>query len=113
MKAGVSARVRIAPACLVAALLILPPALTARAQTNSTAVSNSATTNLAPAGETGNTAEIGKPSAHKTAHNAAHPKKKKTSFMHKMRDKAMAKVQKLFGSKQEPKQTSPPESKIE
>jgi hypothetical protein len=104
---------RIAPVCLVAALLILTPPPTVRAQTSSTAVSNSATTNPAPAGETGNTAEIGKSSAHKAAHNAAHPKKKKASFMHKMRDKAMAKVQKLFGSKQAPKQASPPESKIE
>ena len=33
--------------------------------------------------------------------------------MHKMRDKAMSKFQKLFGSKQTPKQVSPPESKIE
>ena len=106
---------RIAPVCLVAALLILAPALTARAQSNSTSVpaSSSVTTNSRPAGETGNTAEIGKRSAQHAAHNAAHPKKKKTSFMHKMRDKAMAKVQKLFGSKQAPKQVSPPESKIE
>ena len=106
---------RIAPVCLVAALLILAPALPVRAQTNSTSVppSNSVTTNSRRADETGNTAEIGKSSAHRGVHNAAHPKKKKTSFMHKMRDKAMAKVQKLFGSKQAPKQVSPPESKIE
>jgi hypothetical protein len=33
--------------------------------------------------------------------------------MHKMRDKAMAKVQKLFGSKLEPKQAPKPESNVE
>lgn len=33
--------------------------------------------------------------------------------MNKMRDKAMEKVQKLFGSKQEPKQEQKPEPKIE
>ena len=37
---------------------------------------------------------------------AAHKKKKKPSFAHKMRDKALAKMQKLFGSKLAPKEDS-------
>jgi hypothetical protein len=47
--------------------------------------------------------ETGKAATHHRVANAQ-PKKKKSNFMHKMRDKAMAKVQKLFGSKPESKQ---------
>ncbi len=87
------------------------PALPAQAQANSLEVppSSGAT---APAGETATTGENGKAAKH---HKAAHsePKKKKTSFVHKMRDKAMEKVQKLFGSKLEPKQEPKPESNVE
>ena len=50
-------------------------------------------------------AESGSAPAHAAHHKAAQSetKKKKTSFMHKMRDKAMDKVQKLFGKKLESK----------
>ena len=111
MKVEVCARNRIASTSLAVALLVLAPAIPARAQSNTTVVpsSNGAGANAPSAEETGKQAETGKPSAH----NAAHPKKKKTSFMHKMRDKAMLKVQKLFGSKQQPAQEPKPESNLE
>lgn len=92
-----------------AALLMLAPTLPAQAQANSaqpnSAVAPSANgeTQSAPFG-----AETVKPAAAATmkpaAHQAAHPKKKKASFMNKMKDKAEKQVQKLFGSKEEPKQ---------
>jgi hypothetical protein len=111
MKAVPCAAIRIASIGLVAALLMAAPALPAQAQANSLEVppSSGAT---APAGETATTGENGKAAKH---HKATHsePKKKKTSFVHKMRDKAMEKVQKLFGSKLEPKQEPKPESNVE
>jgi hypothetical protein len=100
MKAVPCAAIRIASIGLVAALLMAAPALPAQAQANSLEVppSSGAT---APAGETATTGENGKAAKH---HKATHsePKKKKTSFVHKMRDKAMEKVQKLFGSNWNP-----------
>ncbi len=93
---------RIALILLAAALLMPAPTLPAQAQTNSVVVpSASGVTQSAPSGDdTGTPPEAGKPATHK----AAHHKKKKTSFMRKMRDKATQKVQKLLGSKTEPKQ---------
>ena len=91
----------IASISFAAALLMLAPALSAQAQPNSVVVpsANGGTQSAPSGGETNKpaVAKTGKPAAHK----AAHPKKKKTSFM---RDKAEQQVQKLFGSKQQPKQ---------
>jgi hypothetical protein len=101
MTALVCRRVRVASISLVAALLILSPAPQAHAQANSEVVpSASGASASAPSG-----GETGKAAAH---HHGAHaqPKKKKSSFMNKMRDKAMDKVQKLFGPKPESKQVS-------
>ena len=111
MKVVPYARIRIASIGLVAALLMAAPALPAQAQANSLEVPSSSGA-TAPAGETATTGENGKAAKH---HKAAHsePKKKKTSLVHKMRDKAMEKVQKLFGSKLEPKQEPKPESNAE
>ena len=111
MKVTPCVQIRIASIALVAALLMMAPAHPAQAQANSLEVPSSSGA-TAPAGETATTGENGKAAKH---HKAAHsePKKKKTSFMHKMRDKAMEKVQKLFGSKPEPKQQPKPESNVE
>ena len=89
----------------VAALLMLAPAVPGQAQKNSLVVpSSSGATDSAPSmGDAVKPAKTGKSAA-----RAGHPKKKKTSFAHKMRDKAMEKFQKLFGSK-EPKQDPEPE----
>lgn len=109
MKAMVCAPVRIASLWLAAALLMLASALPVQAETNSVvAPSSSGATQSAPSrGETGQTAETEKPAAHNTAHVK---KKKKPSFMNKMRDKAMQKVQKLFGSKLDSKPEPKPNS---
>ena len=111
MKAILCAPIRIASIGLVAALSMAASALPAQAQANSLEVPSSSGA-TAPAGETATTGENGKAAKH---HKAAHsePKKKKTSLVHKMRDKAMEKVQKLFGSKLEPKQEPKPESNAE
>jgi len=111
MKVVPCARIRIASIGLVAALLMAAPAHPAQAQANSLEVPSSSGA-TAPANEKATTGENGKAANH---HKAAQsePKKKKNSFMHKMRDKAMAKVQKLFGSKLEPKQEPKPESNVE
>jgi hypothetical protein len=107
MKAVVRAPIRIASISFAAALWMLAPALPAHGQTNSLTPSSNGATASAPSGnEAGQPAETEKQSVHKAAHVK---KKKKPSFMNKMRDKAVEKVQKLFGSKQEPK----PEPKIE
>ncbi len=87
-----------------AALLMLAPTLPGQAQANSAvAPSANGETDSAPSG-----AEAAKPAAAATtkpaSHKAAHPKKKKASFMNKMKDKAKKQVEKLFGSKEEPKQ---------
>jgi hypothetical protein len=106
MTASVCRRVRVASISLVAALLILSSAPRTHAQANSEVVpSASGASASAPSG-----GATGKAATH---HQAAHsqPRKKKSSFMHKMRDKAMAKVQKLFGPKQETKQV--PKQQIE
>ena len=94
----------IASISFAAALLMLARTLPAQAQANSVVVpSANGETQSAPSG-----AETAKPAAAATgkpaAHKAAHIKKKKSSFMHKMRDKVVLQVQKLLGSKQEPKQ---------
>ena len=106
MTALVCQRIRVATISLVAAFLIFAQAPRAHAQANSEVVpSASGASASAPSG-----GQTGKAAAH---HQAAHaqPKKKKSSFMHKMRDKAMARVQKLFGPKQESKQV--PKQQIE
>ena len=112
MKVVPCAPIRIASIGLVAALLMAAPALPAQAQPNSLEVPSSSGAAV-PAGETATTAENGKAAKHHKAAAHSDPKKKKTSFVHKMRDKAMDKVQKLFGSKLEPKQESKPESNVE
>lgn len=87
------------------------PAHPAQVQENSLEVP-SLSSAAAPASEKATTGESGNAANH---HKAApsEPKKKKNSFMHKMRDKAMAKVQKFFGSRLEPKQATKPESNVE
>jgi hypothetical protein len=111
MKVVPCARIRIASIGLAAALLMAASAHPAHAQSNSLEVPSSSGAS-APANERATTGENGKAAKH---HKAAHaePKKKKTSFAHKMRDKAMEKVQKLFGSKLEPKQEPKPETNVE
>src|ERR1700723_1335208 len=98
MIAVVCRRVRVASISLVAAWLILAPAPRAYAQANTAVVPSAggASASAPSGGGTGKSANH-----HKVAQ--AQPKKKKSNFMHKMRDKAMSKVQKLFGPKQESK----------
>src|SRR5271163_3905747 len=96
MKALVYPRIHLASFGLVAALLIAAPARQARAQANSAVApsSSAAPVNASSGEEVGKPAETGNAMArHKAAHSQH--KKKKPSFMHKMRDEAMAKVQKL------------------
>jgi hypothetical protein len=114
MKVVPCARIRIAAIGLVAALLMGAPAVPAQAQANSLEVPSSSGA-TAPASETATTGETGENGKAEKHHKAAHsePKKKKTSFVHKMRDKAMEKVQKLFGSKLEPKPEPKPETNVE
>jgi hypothetical protein len=104
MKALVYPRIHLASLVLVAAWLIVAPPRQARAQANSAvAPSSSGATVNAPSGDDrGEPADNGNAATHhKAAHSQAQHKKKKTSFMNKMRDKWMDKVQKLFGRKQE------------
>jgi hypothetical protein len=107
MTALVCRRVRVASISLLAGLLILAPAPRAHAQANSEVVPSvgGASASAPSGGETGKTAG----GHHQAGHDQ--PKKKKSSFMHKMRDKAMVKVQKLFGPKPESKQV--PKQQIE
>jgi hypothetical protein len=111
MKVVPCARIHIASIGMVVALLMAVPAHPAQAQENSLEVPSSSSA-TAPASEKATTGESGNAANH---HKAAQsePKKKKNSFMHKMRDKAMAKVQKLFGSKLEPRPEPKPESNVE
>jgi len=83
------------------AILVAASSFSVQAQTNSAVIpsASGATTSAPPGGETSKPA----------ANQAAHHKKKKSSFMHKMRDKAhnmrdkaMEKVQKMFGPKPKP-----------
>jgi len=106
--------IRIASIGLVAALLMAAPTHPAQAQANSLEVPSSSGA-AAPTGETATTGETGVNGKAAKHHKAAHsePKKKKTSFVHRMRDKAMEKVQKLFGSKLEPKPEPKPETNVE
>src|SRR5208282_635839 len=103
--------IRIASIGLAAALLMAAPAHPAQAQANSLEVPSSSGA-TAPSREAATTGENVKAAKH---HKAAHsePTKKKTSFVHKMRDKAMEKVQKLFGSKLQPKPEPKPETNVE
>jgi hypothetical protein len=114
MRAEFCAATRVACVTLVAGLLMMASAPRAHAQANSVEVPSTtgAAASAATGGETGKPAETGKAAKHhKAAH--AHPKKKKTSFMNKMRDKAMEKVQKLFGPKNEPQQEPKPGPNVE
>jgi hypothetical protein len=88
---------RIASIWVAAALLMLAVALPAQAQTNSVATPSArgATPSAPSVGEAGTPAMTRKPAANK----AAHLKKKKSSFVHRMRDKAVQQFQKLLGSK--------------
>jgi hypothetical protein len=107
MKAQVCSPIRIASIGLVAATLMLAPARPAHSHGNSTVIpsSSGAAASAHSGDEADKAAETGNAPAQSEHHKAVHsqPKKKKTSFMHKMRDKAMEKVQKLFGKKQESK----------
>jgi len=87
----------LASVSVLAAILLLAPALPVHAQADSanTASASRRTQNSAPENESSKSLPTRKQTA-----AAPHHKKKKTSFVHKMRDKALAKVQKLFGSKQ-------------
>jgi spermidine/putrescine-binding protein len=112
MKVVPCARIRIASIGLVAALLmVVAPTHPAQAQTNSLEVPSSSGA-TAPASEKATTGENGKAAKHRQPDHSE-SRKKKNSFMHKMRDKAMAKVQKLFGSKLEPRPEPKPESNVE
>ena len=88
---------RVATILFAGAILVLAQSSLVLAQTKpaSTLSATGETTGAPPGGETD------KRDSQATAKQAAHHKKKKSSFMHKMRDKAMEKVQKLFGSKRE------------
>ncbi len=91
---------RIASIWVAAALLMLALALPARAQANSAAAPSAlGAVPSAPSGETGTAAQTHKPAGSKVV---AHHKKKRPSFMHKMRGKATRQIHKLFGSKQQP-----------
>jgi hypothetical protein len=107
MKVEVRSQICIASIGLALALLMIAPARQAHAQSNSAvAPSSSGSASKAPSGdEASKPAETGNETAH---HKAAHfqPKKKKTSFVHKMRDKAMAKMQKFFGKREEPQSSA-------
>jgi len=86
---------------------MLAPVRPAHSEGNSTVIpsSSGAAASAHSGDEADKPAEPGNALAQSAHHKAAHsqPKKKKTSFMHKMRDKAVEKVQKLFGKKQESK----------
>jgi len=96
MRAAVRSLICIA---LVAVLLTLPQTRQANAESNSAVASNGSALTAPSGNEPNRPAESGEPAYHKGSH--AQPKKKKTSFVNKMRDKAMAKMQKFFGKKQE------------
>ena len=88
-----------------AALLMLASSLSAQGQANSVVAPPAS----GEAQSAGSGAETAKPAAAATGKPAAHKaapakKKKKSSFMNKMRDKAKQQVQKLLGSKPESKQ---------
>jgi len=106
MKAETRPPAHIASVLLVAALLLaLAPARSAHAQANSTEIpsSNGPTANAPGGGETGQPAEAANETTHhKHAH--AEGKKKKPSFIHRMRDKAMDKLQKFLARRQEQEQ---------
>ena len=87
---------RIASILIAAALLMLAPALPAQAQANSVAAPSAL--GAGPSAPSGETAQTHQPAGNKVAHH----KKKKPSFMHKMRGKATQQIHKLFGSKQQP-----------
>src|SRR5271156_3527667 len=106
MKAETRPPAHIASVLLVAALL-LAPARSAHAQANSTEIpsSNGPTANAPGGGETGQPAEAANEATHhKHAHAHAEGKRKKPSFMHRMRDKAMDKLQKFLARRQEQEQ---------
>jgi len=92
---------------IAAALLVLASTLSAELQADSVASpsasggAESAPPAVQPAKPAA--AETAKPAAHKAA-KPEKKKKKKSSFINKIRDKAAQQVQKLLGSKQEPKQ---------
>jgi hypothetical protein len=115
MKTSPCALIRIVSAGILAAMLMLAPVRPAHAQ----ATSGGATTANASSGaEASHPTETGSTSTHhKGAHTHPQAKKKKPSFMHRMRDKAMGKFQKYFSKKNqsEPKQAPKhiPEKDIE
>jgi len=99
MKALVRPPIQLAFLGLLVGLLIVAPAGQARAQANSAGAPSFGAENAkTPSGdEAGKPADTGNAATHHKGAHSQH-KKKKTSFMSKMRDKA----QKLFGKKQEP-----------
>jgi hypothetical protein len=107
MKAESCAPIRIASVGIVVTLLMLAPDRPARAQANSAEIpsASGAAANAPSGGETGQPNETGNTATHhKGAHAHPQAKRKKPSFFHKMRDKAMDKFQKYLAKKQEPKQ---------
>jgi hypothetical protein len=107
MKAEFCAPIRVVSVGALVTLLMVAPARPARAQANSTEIpsASGATANAPSGGETGQPNETGGTATHhKGAHAHPQAKKKKPSFFHKMRDKAMDKFQKYLAKKQEPKQ---------
>jgi len=107
MKAEFCAPIRVVSVGALVTLLMVAPARPARAQANSTEIpsTSGAAANAPSGGETGQASEpAGAATHHKGAHAHPEAKKKKPSFFHKMRDKAMDKFQKYLARKQEPKQ---------
>jgi hypothetical protein len=107
MKAESRVPIRVVSVGALVALLMVAPARPARAQANSTEIpsASGAAVNAPSGGETGQPNETGGATTHhKGAHAHPEAKKKKPSFFHRMRDKAMDKFQKYLARKQEPKQ---------
>jgi len=99
MKLSIRRVIATSAVSIAAALLVLAPTLSAELPANSvSSPSASGGAESAPPA-----AETAKPAAPKAA-NAKKNKKKKSSFINKIRDKAAQQVQKLLDSKQEPKQ---------
>ncbi len=99
MKLSIRRIIATSAVSIAAALLVLASTLSAQVPANSvlSPSANGGAQSAPPAAETAKSA----------AHKAAKPekkKKKKPSFINKIRDKAAQQVQKLLGSKQEPKQ---------
>jgi hypothetical protein len=96
-------RAHFVSASFLAATLILAPAVPVFAQAADLTTASAPKDSSTSAGESTKSIpshrHAGTASHQKNGSAAAHQKKKKPSFANKMRDKALAKMQKLFGSK--------------